>query len=91
MPLRRRARSAAAVAWAAFLVAAVLEIAVFALVDPTSLHTLSGAAVELSPTTVYSLAFLVFWGLTAVACVLTMVLQRSAEEVNAAASLLPDD
>jgi hypothetical protein len=47
--------------------------------------------VELSPTTVYSLAFLVFWGLTAVACVLTMVLQRSAEEVNAAASLLPDD
>jgi hypothetical protein len=81
--MRRRARSAAAVAWAAFLVAAVLEIAVFAFVDPGSLHTLGGAAVDLSPTTVYSLAFLGFWGLTAVACVLTVLLQRSAEDINA--------
>lgn len=91
MPMRRRARSAAAVAWAAFLVAAVLEIAVFAFVDPSSLHTLGGAAVDLSPTTVYSLAFLGFWGLTAVACVLTVVLQRSAEEINAVPTVLSDD
>jgi hypothetical protein len=82
--MRRRARRAAAVAWASFLVAAVLEIAVFALVDPSSLRTLGGAAVDLSPATVYSLAFLGFWGLTAVACLLTAVLQRSAEEINMA-------
>jgi hypothetical protein len=91
MPMRRRARRAAAVAWAAFLAAALLEVAVFAFVDPGSLRTLGGAAVELSAATVYSLAFLGFWGSTAVACVLTEVLQRSAEDINAAPMQQPDD
>lgn len=65
------------------MVAGVLEIGVFALVDPASLRTLSGTALNLSGTAVYSLAFLAFWLSTASACGLTLVLQRSAEELNA--------
>lgn len=75
--------SLATVVWPAFLVAAVLEIAVFAFVDPLSLHTVSGAALELSATAVYSLAFLVFWACTSVACALTLLLASSAEVINA--------
>jgi hypothetical protein len=75
--------TAATIAWPAFLMAGVLEIAVFAFVDPLALHTLGGAALTLSPTAVYSLAFFVFWAATAAACLLTLVLARSADQVNA--------
>ncbi len=80
--MRHLARKAASVAWPAFLVAAVLEIAVFAFVDPQSLHTLGGAALGLSDTAVYSLAFFVFWGATAGACMLTLLLEKGAAEIN---------
>ena len=81
--MSKPARLAAAIAWSAFMVAGVLEIAVFAFVDPMSLHTLDGAALDLSATAVYSLAFLLFWAATAAACLLTVVLERSAEQINA--------
>jgi hypothetical protein len=84
--MKRIARRAAAIAWPAFLVAAVLEVLVFAFVDPASLHTLSGAALPVSDTTVYSVAFLVFWACTSAACALTVLLERSADEVNAGAA-----
>ena len=80
--MRRLARRVAAVVWPAFLVAGVLEIAVFAFVDPQSLHTVRGVSLQLSDTTVYSLAFFVFWVATAAACALTLLLQRAAEDVN---------
>jgi len=80
--MKRLARRFAAVIWPAFLVAAVLEIGVFAFVDPGSLHTLGGTALGWSETAVYSLAFLFFWFATAAACALTLLLQRAAEEIN---------
>ena len=81
--MKRVARRAATILWPAFLLAAVLEIAVFAFVDPLALHTLGGDALPLSATAVYSLAFLGFWACTAAACGLTMLLDRGAEELNA--------
>jgi 4-hydroxybenzoate polyprenyltransferase len=80
--MKRIARRAAAILWPAFLVAAVLEIVVFAFVDPGTLHTLSGQALPLSATAVYSLAFLVFWACTSAACALTVLLERSADDIN---------
>ena len=80
--MKRLTRRAATILWPAFLLAAVLEIAVFAFVDPESLHTLAGNALPLSATAVYSLAFLVFWLCTAVACALTVLLELGAEELN---------
>ena len=70
-----------AIVWPAFLVAAVLEMAVFALVDPHELHWL-GAPLELSRKAVYTLAFFGFWLAAAASSALTVMLTRSSEELN---------
>lgn len=62
------------VLWSAFLMAAVLEMVVFALVDPESLRWFGGAALDLSPRAVYTLAFFVFWAITAVGAALALLL-----------------
>jgi hypothetical protein len=71
------------VAWPAFLLACVLEMLVFALVDPASLRWFGGEALDLSPTAVYSLAFFVFWWVICVAGGITQLLLLSAAEINA--------
>ena len=60
-------------AWPAFLAACVLELIVFALVDPHDLHW-AGDALELSRQAVYTAAFFAFWAISAVACAVTVVL-----------------
>ena len=77
------ARRAATIAWPAFLGAGALEIAVFAFVDPATLSLPGGETLELSATTVYSVAFFVFWAVAAAACALTWLLARGADEINA--------
>ena len=84
--MKRIARRSAAILWPAFLVAAVLEILVFAFVDPLTLHTASGQALALSSSAVYSIAFFVFWACISTACALTVLLERSAEELNEGAT-----
>lgn len=69
------------IAWPAFLVAAVLEMVVFALVDPSDLHWF-GSPLALSREAVYTLAFFVFWGLTMASSALTTLLALPASEVN---------
>ena len=69
------------IAWPAFLVAAVLEMVVFALVDPGDLHW-SGAPLALSREAVYTLAFFVFWGLTMASSALTTLLALPPAELN---------
>jgi hypothetical protein len=79
------ARRIGIVAWPAFVTAGVLEMFVFAFVEPGSLHTLDGSALELSAVAVYSIAFFVFWALVALACLLALRLACSADEINAPA------
>lgn len=67
------------IAWPAFLVAAVLEMVVFALVDPSDLHWFS-APLALSREAVYTLGFFVFWGLTMASSALTMLLSLPPSE-----------
>ncbi len=69
------------IAWPAFLVAAMLEMVVFALVDPGDLHWF-GSPLALSREAVYTLAFFVFWGLTMASSALTTLLALPASEVN---------
>jgi hypothetical protein len=69
-------RIALQILWPAFLMAGVLEIGVFALVDPSDLHWLGGAPLDISRQAVYTLAFLVFWGIIAVAGAITALLTR---------------
>lgn len=69
------------IAWPAFLVAAVLEMIVFALVDPGDLHWF-GEPLALSRQATYTLAFFVFWGATLASSALTTLLSMSPFEVN---------
>lgn len=61
------ARTALQILWPAFVAAAVLELLVFAHVDPTDVHTLAGAPIELSRQAVYTLSFFGFWAVTSAA------------------------
>ncbi|MDO8249821.1 MAG: hypothetical protein Q7T78_08925 [Rhodoferax sp.] len=69
------------IAWPAFLVACVLEMVVFAMVDPQDLRWF-GQPVELSRQGVYTVAFFVFWGITMVSSALTTLLAMSPFDVN---------
>ena len=69
------------IAWPAFLLAGVIEMLVFALVDPSNLQWF-GEPLALSREGVYTLAFFVFWLLTMASSALTTLLAMSPFEVN---------
>ncbi len=69
------------IAWPAFLVAAVLEMIVFAFVDPSELHW-AGHSLDLSREAVYTITFFLFWGGTMASSALTTLLSMSPFEVN---------
>lgn len=73
-------RIALQILWPAFLMAGVLEILVFALVDPGDLRWLGGQAIDVSRQAVYTLAFLAFWAVIAAAGAITTLLQRGSAE-----------
>lgn len=62
--------------WPAFLVAGILEILVFAMVDPHELQWF-GQPIILSRAGVYTVAFFVFWGVVAVSSAMTAMLSTS--------------
>ena len=72
-------RVALQILWPAFLMAGVLEVLVFALVDPSDLHWLGGAPIEASRQAVYTLAFLAFWAVIAAAGAITALLLEQAD------------
>ena len=69
------------VAWPAFLVAGLLEVLVFALVDPQDLRWF-GQDLDLSRQAIYTLAFFAFWALAMLSSALTTLLGLSSAEVN---------
>ena len=78
------------VAWPAFLVAAVLEMLVFAVLDPESL-SLFGERLAWSRYSVYTITFFIFWGMTMVSSALTMLLALSPTDVNRYQPQIGDD
>lgn len=69
------------IAWPAFLVAAVLEMMVFAVLDPEAL-SLFGTRLEWSREAVYTVTFFIFWGMMMLSSALTTLLSMPAREVN---------
>jgi len=69
------------IVWPAFLVAGVLEILIFALIDPQDLQWF-GSPLPLSRHAVYTGSFFILWGVTAVSSGLTTLLAMSPFEVN---------
>lgn len=76
------ARQLTWIAWPAFLVAGALEVMVFAVLDPETL-TLLGQQVEWSRYTVYSVTFLIFWGMFMLCSAMTLQLANAPAQVNA--------
>jgi hypothetical protein len=64
-------RAALQILWPAFVAAGILELLVFAHVDPADVRTLAGAPIDLSRQAVYTLSFFAFWAVTAVASAVT--------------------
>ena len=62
------------IVWPAFLAACLLELVVFALVDPLELHW-SGQVLGWTRQGVYTAAFFTFWVATMGACALTTLLR----------------
>ena len=69
------------IAWPAFLAACVLELVVFALVDPHDLHW-SGQPLALSRQGIYTVSFFVFWAICMASSALTTLLRMTPAEVN---------
>lgn len=68
--------------WPAFLVAGVLELLVFSMVDPTDIESLSH--LMWSRSAYYSIAFFVFWAVVAGASALTLWLASAEADSSAA-------
>lgn len=69
-------RSLLQILWPAFVAAGVLELLVFAHVDPADVHTLAGAPIQLSRQAVYTLSFFAFWAVIAASTAVSAWLHR---------------
>lgn len=79
----RVARFAMAAAWSSFLAAGVLEALVFAVVDPGELRWFGAAPLDLPAQAVYTVSFLIFWGVAALGASLALLLASlPADEVK---------
>jgi hypothetical protein len=64
--------------WPAFMMAGVLEALVFVVVDPTEFQWFGGPLIGWSPRAIYSVTFLIFWGVIATSSALTVLLGDDA-------------
>ena len=78
------------IAWPAFLMAGVLEMVVFAFVDPEALQWFD-KPVRLSREGVYTVAFFLFWLVIMASGALTTLLSFSPFEFNSVKSLEADN
>lgn len=79
-PASRRTRQALAVGWSSFLMAGVMEALVFAVVDPQDLRWFGLSPIEWSRDAVYTVSFLIFWCVIALAGSLTLLLVQVPDQ-----------
>jgi hypothetical protein len=68
--------------WPAFLAAGVLEMLVFAVIDPADLRWFGGAAIGWSARAIYTVTFLMFWAAIATAGAMSALLAVESDELN---------
>lgn len=68
--------------WPAFVAAGVLEMLVFAVIDPGDLHWFGGAPVGWSAQAVYTATFLMFWAAIATAGAVSALLSVESDALN---------
>ena len=75
-PLRERVLL---ILWPAFVMAGVLEMLVFVVVDPTALQWFGAEPLQWSRSAVYSVTFLIFWGVIATSGAVTQLLASTPD------------
>ena len=75
-PVRPFRTRALLILWPSFLMASVLEMMVFAVVDPSGLHWFGADPVDWSRSAIYSVTFLIFWGVIATSGAITALLEE---------------
>ena len=68
--------------WPAFLAAGVLEMLVFAVIDPADMHWFSGPPLAWSTQAVYTVTFLIFWAAISAASTMTALLSIESDASN---------
>ena len=68
--------------WPAFVMAAVLEALVFVVVDPASLQWFGIEPLSWTTSSVYSVTFLIFWGVISTSAAITQLLQTEGPEAE---------
>lgn len=71
--------------WPSFLVAGIVEMLFFTVINPQDLY-LFGEPVHFSALTTYSIGFFAFWGICAASSLATCFFQRSGRDINAEVS-----
>jgi len=74
-PRRPLRQHALLILWPSFLMAGVLEMLVFAVVDPSSLHWFGAEPIDWSRSAVYSVTFFIFWAVIAISGAITRLLE----------------
>ena len=70
------------IVWPAFLMAGVMEMLVFAVIDPGDLTWFGGPSIDWPREAIYSVSFLIFWAVITASIVLSLVLMRTPRQVN---------
>lgn len=68
--------------WPAFLMAGVLEMLIFVVVDPTDLQWFGVAHLDWPRQAIYTVTFLLCWMVTATSSALTVLLMQKATDLN---------
>jgi hypothetical protein len=71
---------ASCILWPAFLMAGVLEMLIFSVVNPDDLHWFGTESIHGTATTIYSVTFLAIWGVMALSGALTQLLLSSPQD-----------
>jgi hypothetical protein len=79
-PASASERRLAAMLWPSFLMAGVVEMLVFSMVDPADLRWMGSPVASADPMTVYSVAFLLFWAVIALASAMTQMVMSTPTE-----------
>ena len=72
-PFRTRALL---ILWPSFLMASVLEMMVFAVVDPSGMTWFGMEPIDWSRSAIYSVTFFIFWGVIATSGAITALLEE---------------
>jgi len=80
VPVRPFRARAMLILWPSFVMAGVLEALVFVVVDATTLHWFGAEPLQWSVSAVYSVTFLIFWGVIATSGAITQLLEAPGPE-----------